>query len=351
MKVGLIGCGEIGQSRAAALARTPGLSLAVACDAVPERSATLAKEYNCEASVDWSSVVERPDLDIIIVSTSNDLHAPISIAAMDHGKHVICEKPMARTPQEGRAMVEAARRNNVRLKTGFNHRYYPSVMKAHELIKQGAIGEIMFVRSYIGHEGGADFTKRWMTRHEISGGGSLLDNGIHILDLTRYFLEQEITEGEGFRATTRWEVAPCEDNAFALYRTAQGRIASVQSSWTEWKGYQFRVEVYGTKGYVEAAYPPMRTILGQVNEKTGKTKRKYFLFPVLQVKERLKSYRWTTEETFIREYQDFVEAIKSGQEPFGSGLDGLRATELAWAVYESNDTGLRVALNKDEARL
>ncbi len=348
LKVGLIGCGEIGQMRAAALARTPTLELAVVCDVVPERAEKLAAQYGCKASSNWQEVVAQPDLAVIIVSTSNDLHAPISLAAMEQGKHVLCEKPLARTTAEGQAMVAAAERYNVRFKTGFNHRYYPSVMKARELIDRGEIGQIMYVRSYIGHPGGEDFTRRWMCQADISGGGSLLDNGIHVLDLTRYFLGEEITQAQGYRATLGWPVAPCEDNAFALYRTDGGRIASVQSSWTEWKGYQFRVEVYGTLGYVEAAYPPMRTILGRVDRVTGKTRKRYFLFPLFQIKERLKSYRWTTEETFVKEHLDFSQAIRDEREPFSSGRDGLRAVELAQAVYQSSETNRPVSLVEGE---
>ncbi|MCA1553151.1 MAG: Gfo/Idh/MocA family oxidoreductase [Chloroflexi bacterium] len=344
LRVALVGCGEIGAVRADALARSPDARLLVACDVEAARASAIAAKHRCISSSNWREVVARDDVDIVDVATPTKWHAEIAIAAAEHQKHVLVEKPIARTVDEARQMVAAARACGVKLKTGFNHRYYLAVEAAKRALDAGEIGELMFVRSTIGHEGGDEFLGKWMTNADVAGGGTLLDNGIHILDLTRYFLG-EIAEAEGLVARTRWDVNPLEDNAFALFRSRDGKIASVGSSWTEWAGYRFLLEAYGTNGFVRAAYPPMRATIG-VNRQSGRPARKrHLLFPSFQVKERLYSFWYTTRSTFVREFADFARAIREDGDVFSSGDDGLRANEMAHAVYESARRGVRVTLN------
>ena len=343
LRVALVGCGEIGEVRAAAMAHSPDVQLAIACDVDMKRAEAIARRYRCEALGSWQEAVMRKDIDIIDVATPTRWHAEVAVAAAGHGKHILVEKPLARNLEEAQQMVAAARAGGVKLKTGFNHRYYQAVEAAKRAVDAGEIGELMFVRSAIGHEGGDEFLGKWMTRADIAGGGTLLDNGIHILDLTRYFLG-EVSEAEGLVATSRWNVGPLEDNAFALFRSQSGVIASVSSSWTEWAGYRFMIEAYGTKGFVQAAYPPMRATIG-INRQSGRPARKRRLFfPIFQVQERLAGYWLTARMSFVREFADFAHAIRSGGDVFSSGDDGLRANEMAYAVYESARTGTRVKL-------
>ncbi len=325
------------------MARTKAARLVVACDVDSARAESVAAKHHCAASSDWRATITRDDVDTIDVATPTKWHAEIAIAAAQNKKHLLVEKPLARNVDEARRMVETARASGVKLKTGFNHRYYLAVEAAKRALDAGEIGELMFVRSYIGHEGGPDFLSKWMTNAEIAGGGTLLDNGIHILDLTRYFLG-EIAEAEGLVTTARWDVSPLEDNAFAIFRSTEGKIASVMSSWTEWAGYRFMIEAYGANGFVRAAYPPMRATIG-VNHTGGKPARKrHLLFPKFQIQERLYSYWFTSRTTFAREFEDFAKAIRNDKPVFSSGVDGLRANEMAQAVYESARRGVRVRL-------
>ena len=164
-----------------------------------------------------------------------------------------------------------------------------------------------------------------------------------LLDLTRYFLG-ELVEAEGQIMTARWNVAPLEDNAFALFRSHNDKIASLSSSWTEWAGYRFMIEAYGTKGYVQAAYSLMRATIG-VNIRSGRPAHKtHQFFPLFQVRERLQGYWLTSRMTFQREFADFAQSIRTGGEVFSSGEDGLRANQMAYAVYQSARTGIRVNL-------
>jgi predicted dehydrogenase len=143
------------------------------------------------------------------------------------------------------------------IKTGFNHRYFPSMAFAKQLIESGRIGDVIRVHAYAGHPGGKEFGPKWVTDGAVTGGGSLVDNGIHILDLTRFFLGGEVESGKGYTKNLVWPFERAEDNSFALFQSTNGAVAYVHASWTEWRGYYFSVETVGTRGYVKASYPPM----------------------------------------------------------------------------------------------
>jgi predicted dehydrogenase len=286
---------------------------------------------------DWRTLVRRDDLDAVIVSTPPPLHAEMCIEALENNKHVLCEKPLARTPAECKQILETAQRSGRVLATGFNYRFYPAIMKAREILDSGLIGELDHIRSYAGHPGGSEFTHPWVHDVNVMGGGALLDNGIHIIDLTRYFLG-EVAEVKGYATNTVWGFHGCEDNGFALLKSPPGKVASLQASWSEWRGYRFHIEVYGTQGCVRASYPPMMTQMVRVNDRGGRSHRKTYLFPKLQVVERLRSYRWTGLQSFINELMAFAgAATREGKKtPLALGYDGLRAVQIAHAVYDAS---------------
>src|SRR5205823_6231723 len=184
---------------------------------------------------------------LVIVSTPPHLHAPVALAGIDAGKHVLCEKPLAHTLADAERICAAAESRGVLLKTGFNHRYFPAMAFARDLIAAGRIGDVVAVRAYAGHPGGREFGHAWVHDGSITGGGSLVDNGIHILDLTRFFLgEAELQAAQGYAANLVWPFDNAEDNGFALFRAAGGAIAYVHASWTDWRGYRFSIEATGT---------------------------------------------------------------------------------------------------------
>ncbi|HEX9760751.1 MAG TPA: Gfo/Idh/MocA family oxidoreductase [Candidatus Acidoferrales bacterium] len=334
MRFGLIGCGDIGQLRAQALAESPGLSLFAVSDVDEARARTLGEQHKAMWLTDWRKLLDEP-LDAVIVSTPPPLHEAMCVAALQSGKHVLCEKPLARSPEEGRRIVEAAQAAGRHLGTGFNYRFYPAIAEARRILDSGQIGELAYVRSYAGHPGGSEFTHPWVHDVKVMGGGALLDNGIHVLDLTRYFLG-EVAEVKGFRTNGVWGFEGCEDNAFLLLRNHDGRIAQVQASWTEWRGYRFWVEVFGTRGCLRASYPPMLLRVTWSEITGGPAQSKLHLFPAFQVKERLKSYRWTVIQSFVAEFDAFVRAARGEKTQGATGLDGLRAVEIAHEVYRSS---------------
>lgn len=145
-------------------------------------------------------------------------------------------------------MVAAARDNRVKLKGGFNHRHHPGIKQAKTWVNQGLIGELISIRCQYGIGGRPGYDKEWRADAKVAGGGQLMDQGMHLLDLCRWFMG-DFNEAFGFLATSYWDMAPLEDNAFALLRTQKGKIASMHASWTQWKN-QFIFEVFGKDGYV-----------------------------------------------------------------------------------------------------
>jgi predicted dehydrogenase len=244
MNVAIIGCGHIGEKRLRALPSQH--RLVAAADAQAERAERLVRQAGQPAMVgDWQAVVERPDVDIVIVATTNDWLAPITLAAVEAGKHVLVEKPAARRPQELDAVIRAVARQRCCVHVGFNHRFHPAFQKAREIFEAGALGPLMFIRARYGHGGRLGYEREWRADPEIAGGGELLDQGVHLIDLSRWFLG-DFTEVTGFAPTYYWQM-PVEDNGFMLLRTAKNQAAWLHVSCSEWKNL-FSFEIYGRHG-------------------------------------------------------------------------------------------------------
>ena len=327
MKVGLIGAGLQGRRRAPAIQSFLGTELVVISADYKEsaQSAALAKNFGCESTVGWEQVVKRSDLDAVVICTPPHLHAKIGIAAMESGKHVLCEKPLTRTIEEAEAMVNAAKANNVKLKCGFNHRYHPAIIEAKNLLDQGKIGEPSFVRCRYGIGGRPGYEKEWRANPEIAGGGELMDQGMHAIDLSRCFLG-EFTEVCGLMANYLSNSASVEDNGFVLLRTKTGKIASIHASLTQWKNL-FSFEVFGSDGYVIAeglggSYGNERLVFG----------RRDFSKPFT---EEIVEFRGE-DRSWLEEWKEFVACIKEDREPSGNGYDGLIAMRVVKAAYESD---------------
>ena len=238
--VAILGCGLIGQKRSKVLGEA---KLIVCADVDEKRAKSLAAGFPaCEATTDWASAVRHNDADIVIVATTNDALVETSLAAVQAGKHVLVEKPAARNVAELDRLIDAAQKNNVQVRVGFNHRYHPALLKARELVDAGELGELMFVRGRYGHGGRKGYDREWRANPMLSGGGELIDQGVHMIDLSRWFLG-DFTEIQGFAHTYFWDM-PVDDNGFMLLKTAKKQTAFLHVSCTEWKNL-FSLEIYG----------------------------------------------------------------------------------------------------------
>jgi predicted dehydrogenase len=288
----------------------------------------------CEATDNWEDLVARNDVEIVVITTPNHLHAPMSIAALRRGKHVLCEKPLARDPEEARQIVDTARESRLKLKCGFTLRHHPGIQQAREWFDEGSVGQLIFLRCRYGMCGRPDYGREWRARAEFSGGGELIDQGVHVLDLFRWFAG-DFDQAVAFTSTAFWDVAPLEDNAFGLLRTRGGQVATFHVSWTQWKNL-FSFEIFGKDGYIVVeglggSYGLERAALG----------RRSFTEPF---KEESIDFRGE-DRSWLVEWKEFIASIEENREPLGSGIDGLESLKLAHALYESARTGRVVFLS------
>jgi predicted dehydrogenase len=333
MRVGIVGAGLQARRRGPVLANFHETALIVVSAVQRDHAAPLAAGLGCEAAEGWESVVDRDDLDALIVATPPHLHAQISIAAMKNGKHVLCEKPLARTLAEAREMVATAKETGRVLKCGFNHRHHPAIQQARRWFEEGRIGDPVFVRARYGIGGRPGYEREWRANPEVVSGGQLMEQGIHAVDLACWFLGG-FSQVTAFAETNFWNIKPLEDNAFALYRTATGTIASIHSSLTQWKN-MFSFELSGRDGYITVeglggGYATERVALG----------KRDFTAPFT---EEVVEFRGE-DRSWYDEWQEFVTAVNEGREPLGNAADGLEAMRLVFAAYESAKTGRTVEL-------
>jgi predicted dehydrogenase len=244
--VGVVGCGLIGQKRAKALGS--GGKLVACADIDMNRAEALAHAAGATAFRDWRELVWSPLVDVVIVATLHDSLAEITLTAAKAGKHVLVEKPAARTAAELVPVMAAAATHGVKVHVGFNHRYHRSLRKAKEIVESGALGELMFIRARYGHGARLGYEKEWRSNPTLSGGGELIDQGPHLIDLSRWFLG-EMTDVQGFAHTYFWDM-PVDDNGFMLLKTAKKQAAFLHVSCTEWKNL-FSMEIYGKVGKLD----------------------------------------------------------------------------------------------------
>ena len=316
--VGIVGCGLIGQKRARALGL--GGQLVACADLEVSRAEGLARASFAKVYRDWRELVWSPLVDVVIVATLHDSLAEITRTAAEAGKHVLVEKPAARNATELQAVMEAAAKNGVKVHVGFNHRYHRSLRKAKELVDSGALGELMFVRARYGHGARIGYDKEWRADPALSGGGELIDQGPHLIDLTRWFLG-EITEVQGFAHTYFWDM-PVDDNGFMLLKTAKKQAAFLHASCTEWKNL-FSMEIYGKLGKLD---------LSGLGGSYGVEKITWYrMLPEMGPPETTSWEYPMGDDSWAVEIAEFFEDIRLDREPSA----GLRDAQAALKVVES----------------
>jgi predicted dehydrogenase len=241
MNVGIIGCGLIGQKRAAALG--PSAKLVAVADVIAERAADLAARHGAHVHADAAALLADASIQVAIIATPHNQLAELALRAVQSGKHVLLEKPGARRASELEALRLEAERRGVCVHVGFNHRFHPALLKARELIDAGKLGPLFYIRGRYGHGGRIGYDREWRAQPEISGGGELLDQGAHLIDLASWYFGAKFSTVHGLTATYFWDM-PVEDNAFLTLRTAAGQVAQLQVTWTEWKNL-FSFEIVG----------------------------------------------------------------------------------------------------------
>jgi predicted dehydrogenase len=305
---------------------SPGIQIVTFCDLDESRAKSLASQFpGADTSTDWKAVVCRPDIDLVFVATVHDMLAPIARAAAAAGKHVLVEKPGARSKAELTPVLEAARRTGALVRVGFNHRYHRAFRKAREIFESGALGPMMFIRGRYGHGGRPGYDKEWRAVPEKSGGGELVDQGMHLIDLARWFLG-DFSEVKGFTGTYFWDM-PVEDNAFLLLRTPGGKVASLHATWTEWKNL-FSFEIYGRHAKLEisglgGSYGPERLALYRMLPEMGPPETTIWEYPM-------------ADDSWQQEVAEFVEDIRLNRQPSPGLPDAEAALEIVETIYRES---------------
>ncbi len=317
LRVALIGCGLIGQKR---LNLLPSGSVTVACDTQRDRAQKIAAQSpGCIATESFEQAVSSPNVDVVMIATINSALAPVALAAVKNGKHVLVEKPAGIGVAELTELDAAATKTGALVRVGYNHRYHPASLKAQEIFRSGALGEMMFVRGRYGHGGRIGYDKEWRADPKISGGGELIDQGVHLIDLAGIFLG-EFTTVEGHATTYFWEM-PVDDNAFLNLRNAAGKTAWLHVSCSEWKNL-FSLEIYGRDAKLHweglgGSYGMERLTYYKMLPQMGPPETTIYEFP-------------RGDESWKIEMAEFFEDIKLKRTP----VPGLKEARAALAVVE-----------------
>lgn len=295
----------------------------IAADIARERAEKLASQVpGAVATTDWEAAVHRANVDAVLVATTNQWLAAIALAAIRAGKHVLIEKPAARRSVELHALVAEAESRKVSVQVGFNHRYHPGFQKAREIFESGALGPLMFVRGRYGHGGRIGYEKEWRAIPELSGGGELIDQGVHLIDLASWFLGP-FDRSEGFSHTYFWDM-PVEDNGFLLLRTSADQVAFLHASCTEWKN-MFSFEIYGrdAKLHIEGlggSYGVERVYFYRMLPQMGPPETTIWEYP-------------GEDTSWTREFQAFAGFIERGETPEPGLREAIAALEIVEQVY------------------
>jgi predicted dehydrogenase len=323
MNVAIIGCGLIGQKRAQAL----GSARLIACvDVIPERAQFLAKgKKDVIASAGWKQIINRPDVDIVIIATPHNSLAEITLKAISEGKHILVEKPAARLLRELEPIIKAVKDDRGIVRVGFNHRYHRAFQKAHEIYKKGEIGDLMFIRARYGHGGRVGYEKEWRAKPEISGGGELIDQGVHLIDLARWFLG-DFTHISGSAHTYFWDMK-VDDNAFLMLKTPKDQIAFLQVSCTEWKNL-FSFEIYGKTGklHIEGlggSYGVEKLSYYKMSPQMGPPETTVWEYPM-------------ADNSWAVEFEEFLEDIRLKRQPEANLSDAYAALSIVQKIYRES---------------
>ena len=321
--VGIVGCGLIGQKRAKALGI--GGKLVACSDRDFARAQSLARTNNALPVADWRELLTLPEIDLIVVATLHDSLAEITLAAVSAGKHVLVEKPAARVSSELLPIMAAADERNVKVRVGFNHRHHRAFRKARELLDAGVLGPLMFIRARYGHGGRVGYDREWRSDPNLSGGGELIDQGPHLIDLSRWFLG-EFDEVQGFAHTYFWNM-PVDDNGFLLLKTASKQVAFLHASCTEWKNL-FSMEIYGRDAKLEisglgGSYGTERLTCYKMLPEMGPPETTTWEYPM-------------ADDSWAVELAEFYQDIRLDRQPSAGLHDAYAALQIVEKVYKES---------------
>ena len=326
-KVGIIGYGKMGQTRKQAI------------DQIEMAEVVAISEPSSKTEVDIPNVshekiINDPEIDAVIICTPNNLNKELTIRSLNAGKHVFCEKPPAFTATDVEEIRNAESKSKGRkLMYGFNHRHHDSIIRMKEIIDRGDFGNIIWMRGRYGKSVTSDYFNQWRAKKEIAGGGIVIDQGIHMLDLFRYLGgDFDTIKAE---VTNHYWKAEIEDNAFVILKNSKnGLVASLHSTMTQWR-HLFSLEVFMDKGYM--VLNGLITSTMSYGEETLSIAKNRSLAPVATWKDEVKT-KYLTNNSWRYEMEHFIQAIENDTPiKIGNSNDALQIMKIIDEIYKQKD--------------
>ena len=330
LRIGIAGFGKMGRIRAQTIEDNPQTNLVSIYD-------INMKDVELDDSIikcDSFDELLNSDIDAVILSTYVNASSDYTIRALKAGKHVLCEKPPARNAKELESVIEVEEKTSLILKYCFNHRYHYSVSEAKKIIDSGSMGELLWMRGVYGKAGSIDYHDSWRNYKQYSGGGILIDQGIHMLDLMRYLSGQELTCVHSILSTSYWDIEE-EDNAFITMKTNNNIVATLHSSATQWQ-HKFLLEMEFEEGYVNLdgilsstrSYAPEKLV-------TGRREFEDVTFAMGKPAENITYFE--SDPSWELELEEFIAAINSHDSiRHGTSQDAVEIMRLIDNIYDQD---------------
>ncbi len=330
INVVLVGAGGMGRRWAGVVANHSAARLGAVIDIDLKKAEDLAKNFGAKSYSSLEDLKNMPDIDAAVIALPNKFLAEASKFALLSGKHVLVEKPGATSVRELQEVLDLALSRDLRIAVSYNHRFHPGPREARKLLDSGFLGELMFIRALYGFGGRPGYEKEWRHSREISGGGELIDQGVHLIDLARWFLG-DVADAKGFIESAFWK-SEVEDNAFLLLKNKEGKIASLHASWSQWKPTH-TLEIYGTEGYA---------IVEGLGKKYGGQERVFYAKRKADFslpEENVIECDNDADKSLSRVLDEFISSIQEKREPSPGSKDALEVLKIVEKVY--NDVGSR----------
>ena len=326
MEWGIIGAGLIGGKRASALLSL-GEKVAAVADVNSQRAGELAQKCGAVACADWKQVTRNAAIGAVVVATTHDFLSQIAVDALQHGKHVLVEKPAGRNPAEVRAIAEAGEKSGKCVCVGFNHRFHPAIMKAMRICESEKYGKFLYMRGRYGHGGRPGYEKEWRFKPEVSGGGQLIDQGSHLIDLTRFVSGSEFSLAYSSLKNYFWR-ASAEDTGILVLEAKDGATSLLQTSCAQWKNL-FSLEIFLERAQVN--------VDGLGRSYGTETLTVYRMKPEMGPPESEVEKFEGEDESFKAETADFIGKIDGKPGMCATAEDALASISIIASAYGKKD--------------
>jgi 1,5-anhydro-D-fructose reductase (1,5-anhydro-D-mannitol-forming) len=324
IRVGIVGFGKMGKIRAKAVRKTGKYHIVSVYDPVLADSGGYAKAKNAD------DIINNDEIDAVFICTPNYLNKPLTIKALQSGKHVFCEKPPAFTAKEVKEIQRVERKAGKKLMYGFNHRHHGSIQKIKSIVDSKIYGKILWMRGRYGKSVDSSFYDNWRSKKKMAGGGILLDQGIHMLDLFLY-LAGDFDEVHACTSNLYWKLKDIEDNVFALFRNnATGVVASLHSTMTQWR-HLFALEIFFERGY--AVLNGLKTPSGTYGKEILTIAKSRTAAPAATWKDEERMI-FSADDSWQKELEHFFKTISQDcSVEIGNSEDALKVMEMVDRVY------------------